>query len=87
MDFMIDAKTKFWTDYDRDSGLKKIADYVRRDIELVTDQYPCVYTGGKCDSLILYGIYGGSPIVKQLEEEKKLDCSAVCGPKSGKKFC
>lgn len=79
MDFVVNRNTKFLTDRETDSGIQKIAGCVRRDIELITDQYPPRYSGGKCESLICYGVCGENTLIEQLQEKKKIDYTRIKG--------
>lgn len=63
------------------SGVKKIANKVRHDIELVTGFEPEIVSDVSTwkGSLLLYGTIDSSPLFEKLELEKKIDLSEVRG--------
>ena len=71
----------FFTEAEAYSGVQKIADKVREDIERVTGYYP-----PKSDSLtamnpypIIYGTVGKSPILNSLQERQLICLDAIIG--------
>ena len=76
MDF--DERYAFVTGDGEYSGVRKIADTVKRDLYMVTgnsgeDYSPEEFRG----NLIIYGTIGKSEIVESLAEEKRLDLSRI----------
>lgn len=77
----INSSAMFYEEKEAFSGVKKIADKVRRDIELVTDVYP-----NKTDSkenlakyTVIYGTIGHSPILDELNNKKLINLSVLDG--------
>ena len=71
----------FWMEDAADSGVKKIADKVAGDVELVTDRRPRVLYGTsqeeladvaeRAETVIVPATVGKSRLLEQMEEEKK----------------
>jgi len=77
----ITSSILFYAEKEAFSGVNKIADKVRRDIELVTDVYP-----NKIDDkenlgkyTVIYGTIGYSPILDELNNKKLINLSVLDG--------
>lgn len=72
----------FWVEDAADSGVKKIADKVAGDVELVTDRRPRVLYGTsqeeladvaeRAETVIVPATVGKSRLLEQMEEEKRI---------------
>lgn len=62
------------------SGVKKVAEQIKEDIRLVTGSRPEAFSEGKeAANGIIYGTEGHSAVLAKLEEEGRLDLSALRG--------
>lgn len=76
----IGKNTVFYEEKSGFSGVKKVAEHVKKDMELVTGYYPQVYSPGAdhCDCII-YGTIDNSDILKKLEDEGLIDGQKIRG--------
>lgn len=69
------------------SGIKKVADLVRRDINLVVDKYPEVINlnngmlpdGTDSSPVVIFGVAGQSVLLDKLNEKNKINCDDIVG--------
>ena len=79
----------FWMEEAADSGVKKIADKVAGDVELVTDRRPRVLYGTsqeeladvaeRAETVIVPATVGKSRLLEQMEEEKRIGLEQIRG--------
>lgn len=79
----------FWMEDAADSGVKKIADKVAGDVELVTDRRPRVLYGTsqeeladvaeRAETVIVPATVGKSRLLEQMEEEKRIGLEQIRG--------
>ena len=79
----------FWMEDAADSGVKKIADKVAGDVELVTDRRPRVLYGTsqeeladvaeRAETVIVPATVGKSRLLEQMEEEKRIGLEQKTG--------
>mgnify|MGYP000287512953 FL=1 len=79
----------FWVEDAADSGVKKIADKVAGDVELVTDRRPRVLYGTsqeeladvaeRAETVIVPATVGKSRLLEQMEEEKRIVLEQIRG--------
>ena len=79
----------FWVEDAADSGVKKIADKVAGDVELVTDRRPRVLYGTsqeeladvaeRAETVIVPATVGKSRLLEQMEEEKRIGLEQIRG--------
>ena len=79
----------FWMEDAADSGVKKIADKVAGDVELVTDRRPQVLYGTsqeeladvaeRAETVIVPATVGKSRLLEQMEEEKRIGLEQIRG--------
>lgn len=68
MQITFDETCRFIDEPEAYPGVKRIAEQVMRDIELVTDKKPCsIGKGEKCGNLVIYGTLGRSSCLQELE--------------------
>ena len=68
----------FYSESEAYSGVRKIAEKVKSDIEMITDYRPVdVYTGQKSKAVIIYGTIGKSVILDKLSEKQRIDLSRI----------
>lgn len=86
----IDGKSSigFYSEDNKYSGVKKIAEKVRHDVELVTGAKPEIVENLDTwnGSLVIYGTVDSSPLFEKLELEKKIDLSEIRGKRESYLF-
>lgn len=82
MSIRIDKNTLFYEEKSAYSGVKKAADLVKKDMELVFGSYPDIYCKEyyeKDSTVIIYGTVGKSEILEQLDKAGQISLEAVKG--------
>lgn len=78
---IINENTLFWEEKSAWAGVKRVAGYVRNDMEKVFGKKPAICTDGqlKSQTVVLYGTIGKSKMIDMLENTGKIDLSGVRG--------
>lgn len=75
---MIDKNIKFYIEADILPGVVRTAENVKKDIELITGNYPGTITEREAaHNCIIYGTLGRSAILQTLEQQGKLNLSSI----------
>ncbi len=77
--FIVDADLLFYEEESTLPGVKKVADYVRKDIELITGALPQTYYEGTAKNIIIYGTVGHSTILAGLASEGHINLAEIEG--------
>lgn len=78
---VINQDIEFWEEKSAWQGVKRVAGYVRNDMEKVFGKKPAICEDGspKSQTVVLYGTIGKSKRLDMLESAGKLDLSGVRG--------
>ncbi|MBQ7934621.1 MAG: glycosyl hydrolase 115 family protein [Lachnospiraceae bacterium] len=79
-EMIIDSQVVFYEEISALPGVRKTAENVKRDLELVLDAYPATYCpGDEVTSCIIYGTLGHSEILDALMAQGKVNYESICG--------
>lgn len=80
MTFTIDHSLLFAQESSVLSGVQKMADKVRNDIDMVIDTKPSLWRKGEiAENLVIYGTLGHSPLLEEIERQGRTDYSSIRG--------